>query len=196
MWDTVRRSIVLHMPTPGERKALIFLAGVALLGGTVRAVGAGKDSETPIPTEDLTALDRQLAAAESAAAAKRAARPGSRRGRQRAAEPTSQRASSHSSASHPPPSIATTLRPLDVDRATVAELDALPGVGPAMASRIARWRDSVGGIGSIEALDCIFGVGPAMLARLAPLVTFSGGNRPSCAAPPHRTRAQKRARPS
>jgi hypothetical protein len=66
------------MPTSSEKRALIFLAAIAALGVSVRAVrapGGGGDPANP-------ALDRQIAAVDSATARKRAA-PSSR-GRARA----------------------------------------------------------------------------------------------------------------
>jgi competence protein ComEA len=66
---------------------------------------------------------------------------------------------------------------VDLDRATEAEIDRLPRVGPALAKRIVANRDSFGAFGSLQGLERVRGVGPATLERLAILVTFSG--RPS-----------------
>jgi competence protein ComEA len=58
------------MPTPAEKKALIFLAAVAVAGATVRATGAAARAET---ADDASreALRRQIVAVESAGAAGR-----------------------------------------------------------------------------------------------------------------------------
>jgi competence protein ComEA len=66
---------------------------------------------------------------------------------------------------------------IDLDRASEAEIDRLPRVGPALARRLVANRDSFGAFGSLEALKRVKGIGPATLERLATLVTFSG--RPS-----------------
>jgi DNA uptake protein ComE-like DNA-binding protein len=66
---------------------------------------------------------------------------------------------------------------LDLDRASEAEIDALPRAGPALAKRLVANRDSFGAFGSLEALKRVRGVGPATLQGWAALVTFSG--RPS-----------------
>ena len=66
---------------------------------------------------------------------------------------------------------------IDLDRASEAEIDRLPRVGPALARRIVANRDSFGSFGSLEALKRVKGIGPATLGKLAALVTFSG--RPS-----------------
>jgi competence ComEA-like helix-hairpin-helix protein len=63
---------------------------------------------------------------------------------------------------------------IDLDRASEAEIDRLPRVGPALARRLVANRDSFGSFGSLEALKRVKGIGPATLERLATLVTFSG----------------------
>lgn len=70
---------------------------------------------------------------------------------------------------------------VDVDRATAAELERLPRIGPALAARIVQDRTERGDYGSLQALQRVRGVGPAMTAALAPYVTFSGNPRPSIA---------------
>ena len=67
--------------------------------------------------------------------------------------------------------------PLDLDRATAAQIEALPGIGPSLAARIVASRDSLGPFGGLAALGRVKGVGPATLKRLARLVTFSGQAR-------------------
>jgi competence ComEA-like helix-hairpin-helix protein len=68
----------------------------------------------------------------------------------------------------PPPSDP---RPLDLNRATVAELARLPGVGPGLAQRIFDERERRGRFDSPEALRQVMGVGPKKLAALRDLVT-------------------------
>ena len=53
------------MPTPAEKKALLFLASVGLLGASVRALRAVGTID-PVPAADAGALDGQLAAVDSA----------------------------------------------------------------------------------------------------------------------------------
>lgn len=61
--------------------------------------------------------------------------------------------------------------PLDVNRATEAQLDELPGVGPATAAAIVAHRDRNGPFASVEELGEVRGIGPAKLEALRPLVT-------------------------
>ncbi len=57
---------------------------------------------------------------------------------------------------------------LDLNRATAAQLEALPGIGPALAARIVAKRDSLKGFRSVEELVRVRGVGPVLLTRLKP----------------------------
>jgi competence protein ComEA len=62
--------------------------------------------------------------------------------------------------------------PLALNAATSAELERLPGIGPALAARIVAWRDSAGGFRNLDDLAKVRGIGPATLARLKPLLTL------------------------
>lgn len=61
--------------------------------------------------------------------------------------------------------------PVDVNRASAAELDALPGVGPATAAAIVTERERNGPFVGVDDLDRVPGIGPAKLAALRDLVT-------------------------
>jgi competence protein ComEA len=58
--------------------------------------------------------------------------------------------------------------PLDVNLASAAELERLPGVGPALAARIVDVRQRDGPFGSVDDLRRVRGVGGATLERLRP----------------------------
>ena len=60
---------------------------------------------------------------------------------------------------------------VDLNTADQAALEALPGVGPVMASNILGWRQTNGAFTSVEQLQEVTGIGPARFAQLAPLVT-------------------------
>lgn len=59
--------------------------------------------------------------------------------------------------------------PVDLNRASPAALEALPGIGPALARRIVDAR-SQKPFASVEDLERVPGIGPATVARLRPLV--------------------------
>jgi competence protein ComEA len=60
-------------------------------------------------------------------------------------------------------------QPVDLNAATPAELEELPGVGPVMAGKILAWRTENGRFSRVEELQEIDGVGPKTYAKLAPL---------------------------
>ena len=61
--------------------------------------------------------------------------------------------------------------PVDVNRATAEQLEALPGVGPATATAIVTERDRNGPFASPSDLERVPGIGPAKLAAIVDLVT-------------------------
>ncbi|HSO68291.1 MAG TPA: helix-hairpin-helix domain-containing protein [Arachnia sp.] len=59
---------------------------------------------------------------------------------------------------------------LDLNSATVAELETLPGVGPVMAGAIVAWREENGRFTAVEELQEVSGIGPKTFEKLKPLV--------------------------
>jgi competence protein ComEA len=59
---------------------------------------------------------------------------------------------------------------VDLNQATVAELDQLPGVGPSTARAIIDHRTRNGPFASVDDLLAVRGIGPAKLAELKPFV--------------------------
>ncbi len=152
------------MPTPAERKALLFLAAVVSLGAGVRVVRAVSREPAADPASSA-ALRDQLRRVDSA----RTARPsGSRRKRS------------------PRTAASSSKFPVDMDTASAELIETLNGIGPALAERIVAHRDSFGAFGSLGGLRRVRGIGPALSAKLAPQVTFSRLPRPQNAviAPP------------
>ena len=56
---------------------------------------------------------------------------------------------------------------VDLNTATAADLDALPGIGPVLAQRIVDHRAEHGPFTSVDQLDDVSGIGPAIFAELA-----------------------------
>jgi DNA uptake protein ComE-like DNA-binding protein len=141
------------MPTPNERKGLLFLALVALSGTGVRVWRA---KLPPATQSAAVALDRQLGRVDSARQAKRA------------------KAKAPRAKTRVPDPAASDSQPIDLNAASASQIEALPGIGPALAKRIVAHRDSAGFYADLAGLCDVRGVGPALAERLRPLVTFGG----------------------
>ena len=61
---------------------------------------------------------------------------------------------------------------IDPNRASVAELIRLPGIGPSLAGRIVADRDQHGAFASPEALLRVHGIGPKTLDRIRGFLSF------------------------
>ncbi len=68
-------------------------------------------------------------------------------------------------ASEPQPGV-----PLNLNTATLEQLDELQGIGPATAQQILDYREAQGGFGSVDELDKVPGIGEVRLATLRELV--------------------------
>ena len=64
----------------------------------------------------------------------------------------------------------TPTEPVDINTASVDELDQLPGVGPALAQAIADYRAQHGRFSSVDDLGKVKGIGPSKLAAIRPKV--------------------------
>lgn len=138
------------MPTPAERKALLFFSTVLVLGASTRAYRT-LHSRSPVDSRARWALEHQIKAADSARHA--GLRKPKREKKQKSApKPTG---------------------PVDLDVASEEEIESLRYIGPALAKRIIADRDSLGPFGSIEGLKRVKGVGSSMVEKLRPTVTFS-----------------------
>jgi competence ComEA-like helix-hairpin-helix protein len=134
------------MVTEDERRALVFLAVVAAVGGGVRLVrpDPGRDqAAVAAVAPDLADGDpvRQAARSRQAEERARPLAPGER---------------------------------VDVDRATAEDLARLPRVGPALARRIVEERDAHGPFRGLAGLARVAGIGPRLLGALEGHVLFGG----------------------
>ena len=60
--------------------------------------------------------------------------------------------------------------PLDLNSATLEQLEALPGIGPVTAQKILDYRQQHGAFHSVAELEGVSGIGPAHMAELKGLV--------------------------
>lgn len=59
---------------------------------------------------------------------------------------------------------------LDINTATIEELSSLPGIGPSLADKIVRYRQSVGRFNYLEELLNVPGIGEKKLERIRPYI--------------------------
>jgi competence protein ComEA len=60
---------------------------------------------------------------------------------------------------------------IDINTATAADLQRLPGIGPALAQRVVEYRESMGPFAAPEHITRVSGIGPRTLERLRPHIT-------------------------
>ena len=64
-------------------------------------------------------------------------------------------------------------KPIDLNTATIEQLEQLPGIGPSTAKAIIRFREKSGPLKRIEDLLAIHGISKARLEKLRPYVTVT-----------------------
>jgi len=150
--------------------------------------GDGKLQATGEGAETSVADTSGTAASPGSAPAGGATQPGGSAGQSSVATPVSPgapapsagEASAPSGASAPgeAPSVPPPASPdpdgrIDLNRATQAELETLPGIGPSKAKAIVDYRDKLGGFRKIEQLTDVKGIGPKVFERVSPKIYVS-----------------------
>ena len=70
---------------------------------------------------------------------------------------------------------------VNINTASVQELDTLPGIGPSKAQAIVTYREENGPFANVDQLDDVPGIGPATLANIRALVEIGDGSAPAAA---------------
>ncbi|RIQ12416.1 ComEA family DNA-binding protein [Jiangella rhizosphaerae] len=149
-------------PTATSAPIIVHVAGLVARPGVVelpsgsRVVDAIEAAGGATPDADLTPLNLARILADGEQVLVTADPP--------AAAPPAPPAGSPGSAT---PSV-----PVNLNTATAAELETLPGIGPALAGRILDWREQNGRFTSIDELREVSGIGEQRFAQLQPLVTL------------------------
>ncbi|MBX3357812.1 MAG: ComEA family DNA-binding protein [Phycisphaeraceae bacterium] len=84
--------------------------------------------------------------------------------------PTSEPAPRAEAAPHRP-SPSSIARSININTATLAELELLPGIGPSLAQRIIDDRTAKGPFKTIDELDRVKGIGPTAIRKLRSMAT-------------------------
>ncbi len=135
-------SVVVDVAGKVRHPGLVTLPAGARVADALRAAGGTR------PGIDLTGLNlaRKLIDGEQIVVGVEGAAPGTTSG---APGPTN---------------------PIDLNTATVDQLDELPGVGPVLAQRIVDWRTAHNGFTAVAQLRQVTGIGDSKYADLQPLV--------------------------
>lgn len=129
--------------------------GVVTIPAGARVIDAVRAAGGPVPGADLATLNlaRKLADGELVAVGVPAPPAGG--------DPA---------AAAGDPAAGGTAGPVDLNTATLAELDTLPGVGPVLAQRILDWRIQHGQFATVDQLADVPGIGDSRMAQLRDLV--------------------------
>jgi competence protein ComEA len=90
-----------------------------------------------------------------------------------AQQPSSPKAGKPADAARAAKPSATATAPVNLNTATQAQLEALPGIGAKAAERILEYRQKNGGFKKVEDLMNVKGIGEKSFLKLKPLLTLS-----------------------
>ncbi|MEX1248034.1 MAG: helix-hairpin-helix domain-containing protein [Anaerolineales bacterium] len=68
-----------------------------------------------------------------------------------------------------------TVFPININTATIDQLDQLPGVGPTLAQSIVAYRESNGPFETLDDLQNVPGIGPRTFEAIRPFITLEDG---------------------
>jgi competence ComEA-like helix-hairpin-helix protein len=147
-----------------SRHQLVLLIGLVVVGGVGLGIGEWRRAN-PELTATIEAIDHRPDDDRPASAAQPL--PG------RAAPSATAAPAAVRNASARPPKPDGPALPIDLNRASAADLTRLPGIGPVLAARIVAARDAHGPFASVDDLRRVSGLGSAKLSSFRELVTVS-----------------------
>ncbi|MGQ0844189.1 MAG: helix-hairpin-helix domain-containing protein [Sporichthyaceae bacterium] len=156
----VRRPGVVNLPTGARVRDAVNAAGGPRSGANTR----GLNLAAPLADGEQVVLGPEPACAVAAQAAGQASGPGPVTSPAAIGNARPNPAVPARPAAPAPPAL------IDLNRATTAELETLPGVGPVLAQRIVDYRTTRGRFTSIDELREVSGIGPAKFAEIRRLV--------------------------
>ena len=165
------------MATPAEKKALLFLGAIILLGGGVRLVRSAS-ANAGDSASSAQAGSQSEPRSRSGAGERREPRASSDEPESSSVKKKTRRRTKKSRPRPPPAEDSPPPAPLDLDVASVADLEALDVLKPGVARMIIADRDAFGPFGSIRGLERVPYLRKSAISTLAPLVTFSRVPRP------------------
>ncbi len=151
---TTRPAVLVHVAGAVARPGLVRVPAGSRVADAIAAAGGG------VPDADLDRLNLAAKVVDGqripVAKIGQAAVPGAGDG---------------GGASTGDPAVGGATGPVDLNTATPAQLDTLPGVGPSLAAAILAERERRGGFTSVDQLRDVRGIGDKRFADLKPLVS-------------------------
>lgn len=158
--------VTVHVAGAVRRPGVYRLAAASRVNDALRRAGG------PRPGADLTAVNlaakledgRQVIVPERAVGVGGASGGASATGAATGATATAGAGAAAGAGADP-------VAPINLNTATLAQLDTLDGVGPGIAQRILDYREQHGGFRTVDELGEVSGIGDKRLAALRPAVT-------------------------
>ena len=155
-----------------SRRQLALLIAFVALGGVGLAVGEWRRAN-PTLTAAIESFDRKIGDDRPGPVSPTPAPPQPHPNAALSSRSTGHTPRPHTAVPERPPKRAEPAAPLDLNRATAAELTRLPGIGPVLAARIVAQRAADGPFRSIDDLRRVSGVGSAKLSAFREHLTVA-----------------------
>lgn len=158
--------------SPGERRAVLILAALLLIGFLAGQARRFFDRDTStVQVEGLEQLVAEPSPADTADgtnASSSVARQGSE-----GVISTPKVVDGGAVVDSPKAADSAVPGKININRANQQELETLPGIGPVLAGRIIEWRRAHGSFKRLEDLKLVKGIGDKTVERLAPYLTVA-----------------------